>query len=210
MKNKLLFKSSWDDGHPLDIRIADLLQKYNLPGTFYIPGMVFEPLVLDLSKKGFEIGGHTVTHPSDLKQLSDEELLWEIVENKKALENETGQKINSFCYPRGRYDNRALDILKSLGFTHARTTEILALPYPENHSPTPDLKAKTSIHVYQRKEYGDLDWLSWAYNLVAQAVENDLVFHIWGHSWEIDRDKNWGKLELFFSWITENYEIIKQ
>src|SRR4051794_21779274 len=29
--------TSWDDGHPLDIRIAELLAKYDLPGTFYIP-----------------------------------------------------------------------------------------------------------------------------------------------------------------------------
>ena len=29
---------SWDDGHPLDVRVAYLLAKYGLRGTFYIPG----------------------------------------------------------------------------------------------------------------------------------------------------------------------------
>jgi hypothetical protein len=29
--------TSWDDGHPLDFRVADLLSKYGLTGTFYIP-----------------------------------------------------------------------------------------------------------------------------------------------------------------------------
>ena len=26
--------TSWDDGHPLDFRVAELLAKYGLPGTF--------------------------------------------------------------------------------------------------------------------------------------------------------------------------------
>ena len=29
--------TSWDDGHPLDLRVAELLTKYGLHGTFYIP-----------------------------------------------------------------------------------------------------------------------------------------------------------------------------
>ena len=29
--------TSWDDGHPLDYRIAEMLQEYGLRGTFYIP-----------------------------------------------------------------------------------------------------------------------------------------------------------------------------
>ena len=29
--------TSWDDGHPLDFRIAELLSEYRLRGTFYVP-----------------------------------------------------------------------------------------------------------------------------------------------------------------------------
>ena len=32
------FLTSWDDGNILDLKVATLLQKYNLPGTFYIVG----------------------------------------------------------------------------------------------------------------------------------------------------------------------------
>ena len=28
--------TSWDDGHTLDLRLADLLDKYDLRGTFYV------------------------------------------------------------------------------------------------------------------------------------------------------------------------------
>ena len=33
----ILITTSWDDGHPLDLRLAELLHKYDVPATFYIP-----------------------------------------------------------------------------------------------------------------------------------------------------------------------------
>lgn len=33
----LLFTTSWDDGHPLDLRLAELLVTYGFRGTFYVP-----------------------------------------------------------------------------------------------------------------------------------------------------------------------------
>lgn len=30
--------SSWDDGHPLDLRVADLLARCGVKGTYYVPG----------------------------------------------------------------------------------------------------------------------------------------------------------------------------
>jgi hypothetical protein len=29
--------TSWDDGHPSDLRVAELLIKHGLRGTFYVP-----------------------------------------------------------------------------------------------------------------------------------------------------------------------------
>jgi len=59
-----LITTSWDDGHPKDFKIAELLDKYNLQATFYIPKenaeheVMKEERILELSKK-YEIGGHT-------------------------------------------------------------------------------------------------------------------------------------------------------
>ena len=71
-------ETSWDDGHELDLRLADLLRKYKLPATFYINTVSEEKREgKDLSEddivslaKDFEIGGHTVSHPPDMKALS--------------------------------------------------------------------------------------------------------------------------------------------
>ncbi len=33
---KKIVTTSWDDGHKLDLKLAHLLQKYNMPATFYV------------------------------------------------------------------------------------------------------------------------------------------------------------------------------
>src|SRR5271168_1334971 len=58
--------TSWDDGHPLDLRVAGLLANYGLAGTFYLPRSNQQPVmnssqIRDLSKS-FEIGAHTLNH----------------------------------------------------------------------------------------------------------------------------------------------------
>src|SRR3954447_24640572 len=66
MKPVAYITTSWDDGHPLDARVAELLAKYNLPGTFYVPrtseyGTMSAGQLVELSS-AFEIGAHTVRH----------------------------------------------------------------------------------------------------------------------------------------------------
>ena len=55
--------TSWDDAHPLDLRIAEMLARHNLSGTFYAPRSA-ETEVMPLAdlrelSRGFEIGAHT-------------------------------------------------------------------------------------------------------------------------------------------------------
>ena len=35
--DRVIITTSWDDGHSLDLKLAGLLQKYDIPATFYIP-----------------------------------------------------------------------------------------------------------------------------------------------------------------------------
>ena len=36
MKKQIIVTTSWDDGHKLDLKLAKLLKKYGIGGTFYI------------------------------------------------------------------------------------------------------------------------------------------------------------------------------
>lgn len=198
MKTPLKFISSWDDGGAEDALIIELLKAYKLPGIFYLPGLSFfnAPMY-----EGFEIGGHTVNHPIDLKALSEEQIRSEILLNKEALQGYFRTPITKFCYPRGRYDERVIKILKDLGFTSARTTVVME-QYDD------PFRQPTSVHIYPRAEYKGKDWVQVATALVEQAAAEGTVFHIWGHSWEIEKLGEWDKLRMFFDWLTENYEII--
>src|SRR5436853_5127201 len=84
--------TSWDDGHPSDFRVADLLTKYGLRGTFYVPrtaetATMSAAQVRDLAGT-FEVGGHTVRHVV-LTEATDERAGQEIAESKSWLEDAT-------------------------------------------------------------------------------------------------------------------------
>ena len=58
---------SVDDGHPADLRTAELLSKYGLKATFYVPAENPERAVLGAEgfreiAREFELGGHTMRH----------------------------------------------------------------------------------------------------------------------------------------------------
>ena len=81
--------TSWDDGDILDRRLALLLSRYNVKGTFYV-SKSYRPKRLsdqdiEIIAKTHEIGAHTLTHP-DLRTLSSAEQKNEISGSKKWLE----------------------------------------------------------------------------------------------------------------------------
>src|SRR6266508_120764 len=87
-----IITTSWDDGHPLDIRLAELLANHGLKGTFYVPLNYHGHDVLDwsqlayLRQLGMEIGSHTLTHPI-LTEIDPETVFIELHESKKKLED---------------------------------------------------------------------------------------------------------------------------
>lgn len=203
-KPKLNLQTSWDDGHELDAKLAELLHRYKLPATFYIPSHtpMYKQLgnLLDL---GFEIGGHTMTHPMDMKLLTDDEIDWEVGSNKKLLELQ-GARVTKFCYPRGRFDDRVIEALKKYKFKSARTTKVLYINKPED-----PYRSETSIHIYPREEYKGRDWMDLAKEYAARASLENGIFHLWGHSWEVDKLGQWNKLEEFMGWLDKKFEIWK-
>lgn len=191
---------SFDDGHPLDLAVADILAGAGFSATFYIPtncGLTIQE-IRRLRARGFKIGSHTVTHPSDLKALADAELDREISLNKSWLESIIGEPVTSFCYPRGRFDDRVKAAVRKAGFAEARTTVVGQVSPPGD----PFAKA-TSVHVFQRDEYDFVPWPDYARAKFLAAASGG-YFHLWGHSWEIDRLKVWPEFIRLVSFFCEN------
>ena len=88
--NQSFVTISIDDGHPTDLRARDLLEKYGLKATFYVPARNQERAVMsqaELRSLGtrFEIGGHTLNHVP-LKMLPKRQAWAEINDGKKWLD----------------------------------------------------------------------------------------------------------------------------
>lgn len=189
-KRKLL--TSWDDGKKQDLRLADLLRQYEIPAIFYIPNSteLSEEEIKGLSID-FEIGGHTVNH-IPLTDLNKTEARWEVKWNKRWLEDIIGRPVTSFCYPKGYYTQRDVKLVKEAGFKEARTVKRLNTKKPKKK-----FEIETTIHVYpNHEEQGD--WLGKAMEIWDSEPD---YFHLWGHSYELDRYSLWGELEEFLRYI---------
>lgn len=153
--------TSWDDGHTLDTRLADLLDAYKVKGTFYlskqypdIGKLLSEGDIKKLSEK-HEVGAHTLTHP-DLTALDEANIRSELAGSKQWLETVTGREVSVFCYPSGKYTATAARLAQEVGFKGART-----IYWPSIYFPTEPYEMPTTLPVYPlpfRKLAGGRYW----------------------------------------------------
>lgn len=194
--------TSWDDGSKEDLRIAKLLRSYQLPGIFFLQNIKLEledDEIRELSKD-FEIGGHTLSHPEDLKRLKGNQLKDEITLNKMWLEDIIKKEIDWFCYPGGRYNEDTIKVVEGAGFKYARTTLVGNTDFSEEV-----YRTHPTVHVKRhRDEYKGQNWLDYAIEQFNIAKVKKGCYHIWGHGWEIEKEDLWEELEQLFKYIQQN------
>jgi peptidoglycan/xylan/chitin deacetylase (PgdA/CDA1 family) len=133
-KQPLTVTTSWDDGHALDLRTAELLCKFGLKGTFYVtfnhPGRpeITPGQIRELAALGMEIGSHTLSHRL-LIQVPPGEVFRELNESKRRLEDIVGQPVRAISYPLGYTNAAVLQAWKQAGYTLGRTTEAFRWSY---------------------------------------------------------------------------------
>jgi peptidoglycan-N-acetylglucosamine deacetylase len=220
--------TSWDDGHKLDVRLAALLKKYGIKGTFYVCPQdrefvkkeLLTPQELLSISKNFEIGGHTITHPR-LTKVAISQAEDEIIQSKVYLEDLLQQEITAFCYPYGDYNEEVKGLVKKHGYRLARTTQRYTFNVPQDHFELP-----TTFHTYAH--FSDLhrilpfsnfsllkakaywDWEKLAIALFDHTCQIGGVFHLWGHSWEIEKINGWQRLENILAYIAQRSDVIHQ
>lgn len=230
--------TSWDDGHVLDLRVAELLDRYHLTGTFYIardflPERMSQHQLRELAQR-HELGAHTLTHPV-LTDVSLEQARDEIHGSKHWLQDVLGQEVTAFCYPKGAHNPDLQRIVAGAGYRMARTVEKFSLttgtnpyavpttlqiyPYPLRPLPqinvlrgwrtrlTPMLDALPTIRTYRLSPKTLFNWQALADSLLRVASQRNGIWHLWGHSWEIERYEMWQELDNIFHTVAALQDI---
>jgi peptidoglycan-N-acetylglucosamine deacetylase len=225
MKRAVL-TTSWDDAHRHDVRLARMLEEHGLKATFYVApenqefakrDLLSSAQIRDLSQ-GFEIGAHSMTHRR-LPTISEQEAAREIIESKAVLEQVIGKEIKVFCYPGGAYTKLHVQLVKDAGYQYARTVARHKFTVEDPYA------AGTSVHVYNHgfgfdlwrtarfvkfqpiKVMRCLEWDALAKAMFDQVIKEGGIYHIWGHSWEIDEHDDWERLENVFRYISANPKV---
>jgi peptidoglycan/xylan/chitin deacetylase (PgdA/CDA1 family) len=221
-----VFTSSWDDGHPLDLRLAELLQRHGFAGTFYVPmrngsglPVMEAPEIRRLAALA-EVGSHTLDH-CYLTSVDDAKARAQICAGKAELEQALGTSVAGFCYPGGQFTAEHRRMVAAAGFRYARTTvnfcsdvgtDRFLVPtslqlYP--HSQTVYLRnwmrrgrwlARSDL---ARVALSNADLLPRLRAALARVSRTGGLFHLWGHSWEFDAIDGWSVLDEFLRYAND-------
>lgn len=225
MERSAIVTTSWDDGDRADLKLAEALRSRGIAGTFYVPTKPYggRPALShadlrNLSSEGFEIGAHGVTHKL-LWRLPAEELAAEINPCKPTLEDILGKEVRMFCYPCGRYDSNVIRALKRAGYRGARTVRMLStrLEFNSFEMPTtvqimPHPKAAYVRNVLRARKMEGLqvflgnlsslgNWIELGKRLFDYVLENGGMWHMYGHSHEIEKLGLWNDLKEILDYV---------
>lgn len=205
---------SYDDGQIYDRKLAEILRSHGMKGTFHLNSATLDPHkgndvfvgVEELKEvyAGHEIACHGLQHRNPTT-LTRQQLVLEIQEDRKALEQMTGGLVQGMSYAFGIYSNEVIEVAKSLGIKYSRTVN-------DNRGFFPPVDFMqwhpTCHHNNQLKELGE-QFLN-----IVDFYELP-VMYVWGHSFEFHRQDNWNVIEDFVKqmegkddiWYATNMEI---
>ncbi len=204
---------SFDDGTIEDVRLVKLFNKYNLKGTFNLNsgllsstanwkiGDIKEVIHLNYFDcpdlySGHEIACHSYKHLR-LQELDAKTLENEIKLDKKLLEFLYSCKVRGMAYPFNSYNNDVVKVLESNGIEYSRTTE-------ETRSfslPTELLKLKPTCH------FKSSALLKLAEKFLTDGSDEDLLFYVWGHSYELVTEADWERFEKFCETVSNHADV---
>lgn len=210
------FTLSFDDGTVQDIRFVRLINKYGLKCTFNLNSGLFgnrhrikhdgidvdhteitADMVHDLYS-GHEVAVHTLSHPR-LDKCSREEIIREVGEDKAALEALCGQKIIGMAYPGGPfYNDFVIETIKN-------NTDIIYARATESHL---TFRPPVNLMIWQPTcHQNDVNLFDLADAFLRAEPEHDMLFYIWGHSFEFDKYNSWDVFERFCDKIAGKNDI---
>lgn len=208
----------WDDGVCTDLRLIEMLYKYNAKATFNLcPGLMTEeripsrwaaPGYNGWSHKGF-FGGHiglkelysvykdfqVASHCRKHEcagRVPDADFIKAAVDARKYLEDVFGRECRGFAWPCSCNTPETCDLLRENGFAYARlvgeTDDVTKYTDPMLLTPNCHFQARDFYERYEK-------------------AKSTGVFYFWGHTYEMmDSDGMWNQLEQKIAYITRDPE----
>ena len=209
----------WDDGVVNDIKLIELLRKYNGKATFNLnPGAMPEHTAVPRwrtmqdtcwhyngfinGKVGlaemkeiygdFQVASHGWMHKGG--SVPPEEFIKDAMDARKYLEDVFQRECLGYAWPCGDVTPQAAKLLKDAGFLYGRTTA-----NTDNVGVTDSpLRLDSSCHHMDRQFYTKFQ----------EVKERNGIFYFWGHSYEmLDCDGLWNQLEQKLAMLAEDPEV---
>lgn len=221
---KIVF--SWDDGALEDQKLFELHEKYEIPGMFFVPTQnregraVLDPSMLQRAEsKYISFGGHTENH-AYLTSIPLENVEMEILKNKLYLEEILGHKVEDFCLPGGKYNQKIIEKVYK-HFKTIRTADTMNFSYtggllqPSFQFYNRGYKSVVG-NLMRHRNYYELceimrhprdGYFEMIKRMIKyQSQKDESVIAIWGHSWELEEHCLWRELEDTFSYCKSNFK----
>ena len=210
----------WDDGVATDIRLVEILRKYNAKATFNLcPGTLAEETVkpfwtdpvlhtgwshngfrggavgkkdLKAVYSGFQVASHCWRHET-AGMIPDADFLKAALDARNFLEDVFQQECRGFAWPNGKHTPETERLLAEAGFRYGRTTANLA-DVTSNENP---LALASSCHFH--------NWQFWK---IFEEAKKTGVFYFWGHSYEMmEYPPLWERFEQKIKALSEDPEV---
>ena len=228
---------SFDDGIEQDKRLIELMKKYELKGTFNLSGGLFGercyvarlgdigfmeiPEEGEIRRKifknsehyripedeikqvyeGYEVASHAFKHEL-LTRLPAEKIIESLEKDIEVLSAIVGYPIKGHAYPGGMSSDVAASCLKEKGLLYGRE----AFTNGEFTFPKNALRYKPTCSHKDKKIFELFDQF-----MEAEPAEDDLLFSIWGHSYEFDygtEKSSWESIEKVFQKIAGHTDVV--
>lgn len=198
---------SFDDGVTQDERLVALMEKYGLKGTFNlntgiqdesncfeIKGIKIRRMNqegLDKLYSGHEIAVHGLRH-LDLTSCGSLDLEEELLQDAENIERIYGSYPVGMAYPYGTYSDKVEEFLMKMGILYGRGV-VSSYGFGCGESL---LEYKPTCHFEDERLF------EMAERFFRIPKEEKALFYIWGHSYELDVNNSWERLDSFFQMIS--------
>lgn len=198
---------SFDDGRVADRKLVEFFNRLGLRATWNLNSGALDTnghlrrAELNELFDNHEIACHSVSHPC-LDDLDELQILAELLDDKRALEDVTGAPVRGLAYPYGNYSPRVIKTIRPLGFAYARTCENQRDPFPWNEP----LAWPTT--VYQNAHN------NWPAEFSRRYESSEsFCYFVWGHACEFEDD--WARAAKLYRplsgksdvWYATNIEL---